>query len=345
MMKRKISKAILVVSICAGLSMVGFAQDISRHFISVKSGMVNYVEGKPELLKAKDGMKRLIAVRQQLMQGDRILTGEEDRVELLLNPGSYLRISGGSELEVNSTEFEAMRYTLKSGSAILESMVFNKKIHSLWISTPAGELCVTDPGLFRVEATPNRRVEVAVQSGKLQWLQGENKPVTLKKGKKFLLPPLNQDQIETASIPKGEMDSFDLWSKNRDAYLMTANTQIPSWMRNTVYSSYSSVMGGGWFFSPLYGTYTFLPYSGYLISPYNYRYYNYDPYFYYGHYGNNATNYGSGSNSSGSTNNGYAPSAAAYESRSSVSSTVSAPAARASTGSSEVSGRASTRNR
>jgi hypothetical protein len=344
-MKRNISKAILVVSICVALSMTGFAQDLSKHFISVKSGMVNYVEGKPELLKAKDGMKRLIAVRQQLIPGDRILSGEVDRVELLLNPGSYLRISGGAELEVKSTEFEAMRYTLKSGSAILESMVFNKKIHSLWISTPAGDLCVTEPGLFRIAVTPDKLVQVAIQSGKLQWLQGDNKSITLKKGKKFLLTSADQGPMETVSIPKGEMDSFDLWSKNRDAYLMTANTQIPSWMRNTVYSSYSSVMGGGWFFSPLYGTYTFLPYSGYLISPYNYRYCNFDPYFYYGYYGNTGTNYGSGSNSSGSANNGYAPSAAAYQSRSSVSSTISAPAARATTGSSEVSGRSSTRDR
>jgi hypothetical protein len=338
-MRNSIIKITLSASILIlALGKDGISQDISRHFISVKSGMVNYVDGTPEVIKAGQGTRKGMTARQQLISGDIVRSNEQDRLELLMNPGSYLRLAGKAELVVNGTDFETMRYTLKEGTAILESITFNKKLHSLWIITPAGELHLLEEGLYRIEANPSNGVQVNVYSGKLSWLQNQRQLATLKKGKKYLLGMRSTGQIEMTSLDKKKMDSFDLWSKERDEYLVAANTQIPSWMRSTVYSAYGSGFRGGWIFNPLYGAFTFLPYDYYFMSPYGNRYFNYDPYFH--------PNYHGGGNSGGYTGNGGStPSASAVATRSSTTTSVSAPATRVDAGHAEVSSRQTSRSR
>ncbi len=333
-------KAALIIWIAAiGLIKVGISQDISRHFISVKSGMVNYVEGNPAVIKPGKNIQKTLTVRQQLASGDVVKSHELDRLELLMNPGSYLRLSGKAVLEVNGTDFETMRYSLKEGKAILESITFNKKLHSLWINTSAGELHLMEEGLYRIEALPDSGVQVVIYSGKLGLFQDQKQMTTLKKGKKYFLRENASRPMEMASLDKNEMDSFDLWSKTRDEYLVAANSRIPSWMRSTVYSTYGSGFRGGWIFNPIYGAFTFLPYDYYFSSPYGFRYFNYDPYF------RTSYNGGGGGNNGGSAGNGsYTPSSAAVAARSSATSSVSAPAARVETGRSEVSSRGAARS-
>jgi hypothetical protein len=339
-MRFTLKKATWLIGIVAiGLVEVGVSQDISRHFISVKSGMVNYVEGNPEVIKSGKDIQKALAVRQQLAPGDLVRSHELDRLELLLNPGSYLRISGKAMLEVNGTDFETMRYSLKEGKAILESITFNKKLHSLWINTNAGQLHLLEEGLYRMEALPDNSVQVAVYSGKLGWVQGQKPMTTLKKGKMYLLHGNSGGPMETAGLDKTQLDAFDSWSKERDQYLVAANSRIPSWMRSTVYSAYGSGFRGGWIFNPLYGAFTFLPYDYYFSSPYGFRYFNYDPYFrpYY--------NGGGGGTSGGNAGGGsYTPSAATVAARTSSTTSISASTARVSAGNSEVSSRGSTRS-
>ena len=109
------------------------AQDISQQFISARSGMVNYSEGNPKLYRGtKAGMP--LSAKDQLRAGDRVQVGDSERLELLLNPGSYLRVAGEAELQVLRTSFDDMRFGLSQGVAIIESSVFNKKLHVLTMS-------------------------------------------------------------------------------------------------------------------------------------------------------------------------------------------------------------------
>lgn len=321
------------------MTLDGVSQDFSRHFISIKSGMINFVEGKPRIVSAENSVGKTAMARDQLKPGDQLLTRESDRVELLLNPGSYLRIFGKARLEIGNTDFDQMRYALREGKAILESITFNKKLHSLWIATSAGQLQLLGDGLYRIETENDGPVHVMVYAGKMGLLR-DGKPVaTLKKGNRYALNGNIPEKLLAAKFNTKEMDAFDLWSKERDGFLMTANTQIPAWMRGTVYSYYGSGFGGGWVYNPLFGAYTFLPYSYYLRSPYGFRYFNYDPIFYY------PVIYSRGGYSDNNSGGGFRPSAGTVEARSSAYSSPSAPAARVESGRSEVSSRSDARGR
>ena len=83
-----------------------YAQDPSQHFISAKSGMVNYVEGKPLVFTSDNEAGSKVSARDQLKSGDRLQTQENDRVEVLLNPGSYLRVAANSEIHILQTAFD-----------------------------------------------------------------------------------------------------------------------------------------------------------------------------------------------------------------------------------------------
>lgn len=259
-----------------------WAQDISAHLVSAKPGMVNYVAGNPRLYSPTSLRAKPLVVREQMVPGNMLEAGPEDRVELLLNPGSYLRISGRAQLFVEGTSFAEMHYTLYEGNAILEAVVLDKKIHSLRISTPCGQLRVLEPGLYRIVVGKPKEVAVSVRSGKLAWTKGEAESSILKKGKKYILPPDENNPLQSTELNKKIKDSFDLWSQHRDQYLADALAKSTAERRMAVYSWYPSSMGGGWLFDPVIGGYTFMPFSLFNTSPYGNRYYNhsapsYDP--------------------------------------------------------------------
>jgi hypothetical protein len=52
--------------------------------------------------------------------GDRVSTAANGKAEILLNPGSFLRLGGASAFEFNSTSLDDLELRLDSGSAILE---------------------------------------------------------------------------------------------------------------------------------------------------------------------------------------------------------------------------------
>ncbi|PYV87454.1 MAG: hypothetical protein DMG05_17620, partial [Acidobacteria bacterium] len=142
-----------------------YAQDVSQNFISAKSGMVNYVEGKPIVFTSDNQQGSKVSARDQLKSGDRLQTEENDRVEILLNPGSYLRVAANSEIRILQTSFDDMHFGMTRGVAILESAAFDKKVHSIKISTPSGDLQILANGLYRFEVSPDQPVEVSVYSG------------------------------------------------------------------------------------------------------------------------------------------------------------------------------------
>jgi hypothetical protein len=100
-----------------------YAQDYSQHFISAKSGLVNHVEGEPSISNPDTNQRKKITVGDQLETRDRITTGDNDRVEVLLNPGSYLRLAGKAQLEVMDTGLDKMHFGIDEGTAIVEAGV------------------------------------------------------------------------------------------------------------------------------------------------------------------------------------------------------------------------------
>ena len=191
-MKKRSTIRVIVVALAFSANL--HADDFSEHFIAAKAGVVNYLEGRPQVFFGSEG--KVAETRGHVRAGDSIKTGPQDRLEILLNPGSYLRLGFNSELRAVETGFDAMHFELVRGSVIVESATFNRKVHALRIGTPAGDVIFDKDGLYRLEAQP-AAVYLAVHDGKAKWVKEGTQIATLKSGKRFALAvPAPGDVLE-----------------------------------------------------------------------------------------------------------------------------------------------------
>ena len=265
-----------VVLLFAGTGAVN-ATETSTYFISAKSGMINYVEGKPSISNLEVSEPRAVVARHQLVKGDVLQTEADQRVEMLLNPGTYLRVAENSRVRVLATGFDDMRFSLERGTAILESLDLRRKVHRLHIVTPSGDLRVLKKGLYRFEVGAAGEVQVTVFRGKLRWIKDQAKIAALKSGKSFDLNRSARRRLHFTKVGKEPFDEIDLWSQKRAVALIAANAKIPSWMSRSALSRYGLRSNGGWVYDRFSRMYTFIPFHSLLRSPYGLVYANYCP--------------------------------------------------------------------
>ncbi|MFN8008699.1 MAG: FecR family protein [Terriglobia bacterium] len=276
-----------------------FAEDASRYFIGAQAGLVNHVEGTPLLFVEDQPVSRPLLPRMMIPPRSRVETRKGDRVEILLNPGSYLRVDENSIVRLNETKLADVRLALDQGTLIVESGVLDKKTHSLVISTAAGEVAIEKAGLYRFDADPDQsKVGVVVRRGKAEWTREGHPQMALKSGKRFELPvPSSGAQPQVATVAKESSDGVDQWSFQRAQSLVAASDRTSSWASDSWYSAYSQRgFRGGWFFDPFYQMFTYIPFSGGYYSPYGFSYLGYYPYrLYRGYYGGYGGSSGRGS--------------------------------------------------
>ena len=331
---------VLTIGVALALSVDLYADEFSEHFIAAKAGVVNYIEGRPQVFFGNEG--RVAAARGEVRVGDLIKTGDSDRLEMLLNPGSYLRVGFNSELRVVDTAFSSMKFELIRGSAIVESATFNRKVHALVVGTPAGNVVFEKAGLYRLEVQPSA-VHLAIQEGKAKWMKEGVEVATLKSGKRFVLAvPAQESELQFAKLDKKEADELDRWSRRRAEFLVAANSRLSPWQMTSLSSRYPYSQRGGWMFNPYFGCYTFLPFDGTFGSPYGFRYGMFLPVRIY------RTTPDHGWAGAGSGGGGYnRPSApmTGYDQRGAAMSAPSAPAARVESGGAAQDQRSSTLGR
>ena len=312
------------------------ADEFSEHFIAARAGVVNYIEGSPQVFFGNEG--KVAAARGQIKGGDSIKTGAQDRLEILLNPGSYLRLGFNSELRVVETRFEAMHFDLVRGSAIVESATFNRKVHALRVGTPAGEVVFEKAGLYRLEAQPSP-VHLAIHEGKAKWMKEGVQVATLKSGKRFVLAvPAPGSELQFAKLDKKDADELDRWSRRRAEFLVAANSRLSPWLMTSLSDRYGYNQRGGWMFNPYFSCYTFVPFDGTFGSPYGFRYGMFLPVRMY----RSTPDYGWAGPSNGGGHNRSSAPATTYDQRSTAGSAPSAPAGRMESGRAEQDSRSGT---
>lgn len=134
-----------------------------KYLISAKAGGVNYVEGTVTLAR-KNGTSGRLLRRDEITVGDKVSTGDDGRAEILLNPGSYMRIGKNTEFEFKTTSLDDLQIRLNSGSALFE--VFASNEFTVRVITPKAKFLLVESGVFRVDATTDGGAKISVLRGK-----------------------------------------------------------------------------------------------------------------------------------------------------------------------------------
>lgn len=230
----------------------------AQHVVSVRAGLIHYIEGDVRL----DGEKLQIRKNGQFpqMKNQSVLTTAEGRAEILLAPGVFLRLAEGSNLTMLNDDLTDTRLELREGSALIEAAEVEKGNQ---ITARVGEatMTISRQGLYQLDAEAG---EIRVYDGKLQVVSGD-KTMTLKKGR--LLAVNGDGQIEKFSTKEG--DALYRWSARRSSYIAMANLSGA----RSLYRSGLSFGRGQWLWNPYFGMMTFVPATGLTFSPFGYGFY------------------------------------------------------------------------
>lgn len=295
------------------------SRDSSLYVVSAKAGIVNLADGDVSYKRADADWDLLIG-GDELRSGDIVKTGATGRAEILLNPGSYLRIDEESEVTLKDASLDNLEIHIVKGSAIIEVSTGGKKEIFATMVTPHAKFLILEGGIYRfnVEASQSTAMvrkgrlvlprDEAVQTARSDSVTIEEDGVktsihgtVVKSGKKIVVEGRSP---VLASLSKNEEDNFDDWSKDRAKTLVAANGRISSRALNhTFISRFGSSL---WVYNPFLGCYTYLPGWYGFRSPYGWGYNSYCNPYYRRYYPRNSGNSGGGYNggSGGGSNGG-----------------------------------------
>jgi hypothetical protein len=279
-MNKNFIRGFVVIVIGIMLSAIVFAQDSrlisaagDRYVISAKAGGVNLVEGDVTVIR-KAGRSGYLLKGDQLEIGDKVTTGANGKAELLLNPGSYVRLGSNSVFEFTTTSLDDLKLKLNKGNAIFE--VFADDEFKVAVDTPKAKIFLIESGIYRVDVLGDGSGRISVNKGRAR--VGDIDSTMVKKGRQATV---SGNQAEVAKFDSDTKDEFDLWSKDRAKELARISTRV---RRNSMQSALtSSFFGNGsgfgwnmyhsfglWAYDPLWRSFCFVPFGYGWSSPYGY---------------------------------------------------------------------------
>jgi FecR protein len=267
---------LLSITLVLACSLVSLGQTTRDKFvISAKAGAINAITGGANVSSRGDSNWQQLMITDDLNSGDRVRTDYDGRVEILLNPGAYLRLGGNSEIELVDNSLANLEVRLLRGTAIVEATGADGLELNIGISTPHTRLAIVRQGLYRLNVIPEDATELIVRKGSVILSDTHTK---VKGGNKVIFNATNVSVAKLSNADK-KKDDMEVWSKDRAKTLAQANSRITNRVMNTAFASFrdpfrdpffpfDSRALGLWFFNPRVGCYTFLPYYLGLGSPY-----------------------------------------------------------------------------
>lgn len=273
-MNKNLFRIICASMMCLLIAIVGFAQDDSTlssaagdlYVISAKAGGVNYVEGKA-LVQRSTGESGYLVKGDTIKVGDKVSTDSNSRAEILLNPGSFLRLDQNSEFEFFTTSLDDLKLQVNRGSAIIE--VFASDDFKVTVTTAKATFYLINTGVYRVDVLNNGIGKIEIHRGKARI--GNASADSLKKGR---TATVNENDVEISKFDRGNTDVFEDWSKSRAKLIAKANEKLSKdRLSNTLLSGnrvdcFNSF--GLWVLNRRYNSYSFLPFGYGWRSPYGF---------------------------------------------------------------------------
>jgi hypothetical protein len=269
---------LLVASFIVASPFSAAAQNREKFVISAHAGGVNAVTGRAALRTHGSNDWQQLTIKEDLETGDVVSTGRDGRVEMLLNPGSYLRMGENSEIELTDNSLDNLNIHLVRGTAIVEVTGADDTELLINITTPHTRMAIVRRGLYRVNVVPGDATELIVRKGRVMLERSHTK---VKGGNKVVF---SETSFSVAKLKNSDRkrDDLEAWSKDRAETLARVNNRLSNRDIVTLLASYrsswwrSTFSGrpGFWLYDASGACYTFFPFAYGWGSPYGTEYGN-----------------------------------------------------------------------
>ena len=225
------------------------------------------------LLFAALGKKNGILQKGDTIEvGDVVSSSANGKAEILLNPGSYIRIAEDSSFEFVSTSLDDLQIKMLKGSAMLE--VIADRDFRISLKMPNSKFYLISSGVFRIDVLDNGDGKISVWKGKAQ--VGDLNATIVKSGKSATQ---NGNDVTVEKFVKDDKGSLESWSKNRAKEISKLNAKLMDRemsrsLMNTFQTNRSGFSNGYgfWVQDPFSRSFCFLPFGWGFSSPYGFGY-------------------------------------------------------------------------
>jgi len=231
----------------------------AQSVVSIRSGLVHYIEGQVLLDDKPAAISKFGQFPQ--VRNESTLRTREGRAEILLSPGSFLRLAENSAFRMENDDLADTRVVLLEGEALLELTELTKG-NSIRVKAGEAVIVPTKEGLYRIDA----------QAGVLKVFEGRAK-VTLadvtKEFKKGREVSLQGAELASVKFDPNVGDPLYRWSSRRSSYIAMANLSGA----RSIYRSGLTYGSSQWLWNPYFGLMTFIPARATCWSPFGFAYY------------------------------------------------------------------------
>ena len=221
---------------------------LMQYVVSTKAGMVNHVEGNVSL-----------KATESAAAGVPIATGPGGYAEILLHPGSFLRLGENSQAAIDNVDLDNIVVRTISGESIIEVTEMDDDF-PITVTSRNLTVEIVQSGLYRFEDG-----RASVLSGRIRT---KGTAISYKKGWAVFSPTGGVRATKLAKNVKPT--SLDIWSKNRSGLIANANVDtVQTFLDNRSSSAWEQVIttGRSWVWIPQIGIWTYMPGSR-VHSPY-----------------------------------------------------------------------------
>jgi len=194
-----------------GAALISATAASAQYVLSAMAGFIHhtegevFLEGKPIAPKATDFL--------HAQEGQRLRTAA-GRAELMLTPGSFVRLGDSSELEMVSAGLLSARVRLHAGSVLVDLVdVFEEG--AIAVEAGNSEVLLLKPGLYRIDERGGAGASVQVIRGRARATVADAKPQGVKGNRELLLVA----EAKPEKIGDQESDELRSWSDERSSAL------------------------------------------------------------------------------------------------------------------------------
>jgi hypothetical protein len=225
-------------------------------------GTLNYVEGQANVGDQSLNAKQIGSVE---LQPGQTLDTQNGKAEILLTPGVFLRLGDNGSAQLVSSNLTNTEARVDKGQAMVEVAEIYKD-NMLRIASDGATTQLLKNGLYGFDADSGA---VRVFKGEALVQDGDQN-VTLKGGHEVDLNAggkLKSRKFDEKSYEQSDLYRF---SNLRSEYLAEANVDAA----RVYYTGGPGWYGPGWYWDPFFTSYTWIPGSGVLYSPFGWGFYS-----------------------------------------------------------------------
>ena len=201
---------ILYSAVTSLLGLPAFGQSV----ISAHSGLIHFVDGSVFLDDQR--VEQKAGKFDQMKNGSELRT-EEGRAEVLLTPGTFLRLGPSSAIRMVSNELDNTRVELMKGSAVLDQGSDKLASASVTILYNLDQVQIKKPGRYRFDSDPP---QVKVETGAAE-VTADGKSIEAAAG--YAVPL--EGKLTARKLLGTSSDDLDTWNAARDHSVVDGNLQ------------------------------------------------------------------------------------------------------------------------